>query len=407
MKLERLQLRNFRNIESLDLSPSAGVNLFLGSNGQGKTSILESIGILSQMRSFRGSPSDQWLKSETQAGEIGGRLAYGESTIDQPGLTTELKVRFAEGERSAEINGKPYRSLTRYLSQRFGDLRLGFHAIIFNPADHEIVRGEPALRRGFLDRALSAESLEYLTYLKRYQKNLEQKNAVLRFGDRSQTPLLESFQEALISDGAWLVLRRLEWLKRVETPLKQKLQKIAPTQAPLSMRYVSKWLVLSDSFFGQSSLPSLQTLEQLLWKHLGILRESEWAAKHSLGGPHRDDWSFLLGSLPLQGHGSQGETRSTLLALKLAELEVFQEATGHRPVFLLDDFSSELDETRRRYLVEFLTQSGLQVFVTTTEETGMANFHEGSVTAFRVSQGKIVDHEHTKPRPEFRELFSG
>jgi len=180
-------------------------------------------------------------------------------------------------------------------------------------------------------------------------------------------------------------------------------RRIAPTQPDLSAFYVSSWvpeipnLSISNKgldgahFAGQDPLPSIELLEQAFWTRLSVLEEAELRSRSSLVGPHRDDWTFFLGRQFLKGHGSQGEVRSALLALKLSEIELFQKRTGHRPLLLLDDFSSELDRERRAFLLSFLMETSLQVFVTTTE----AQF-QTSGKRFRVSQGCLNSFDDRK-----------
>jgi DNA replication and repair protein RecF len=157
--------------------------------------------------------------------------------------------------------------------------------------------------------------------------------------------------------------------------------KISHEGTTLRMVYLSNWapdgqdLCLKNSnlrpihFAGQAELPSLELIEQFFWAKISAFEAIERKMGYSLVGPHRDDWTFFMGDQLLKGHGSQGEVRSTLLALKLSEIALFRKETGHRPIFLLDDFSSELDEKRRSFLLEFLLETDLQTFVTTTEDS--------------------------------------
>ncbi|OFZ20116.1 MAG: hypothetical protein A2X94_09400 [Bdellovibrionales bacterium GWB1_55_8] len=388
MKLERLTVRNFRNLDFLELAPDERLNFLVGSNGQGKTSILEAIGYLSSLRSFRGSKSAEVIRWGESLAEISAFIQPEKQTAEDAGdWRTTLKVSFVTHPdqrdkiaKTAFINGKPYKSSTQYLSQRFGSFHMGFHAVVFNPSDHDLVRGEPAGRRGYLDRLLAASDLEYLRLAQRYQRILEQRNAVLRNGEPSASALLAGFTEPLAQTGSEMVLKRLEAMKELETRGINALYKIAPKLPFFRLNYFSSWaektLQLSGFteppggayFTGQRTLPSLELLEKAFRNQVSNLGPAEWKAGHTLVGPHRDDWGFSLGQMPLKGHGSQGEVRSMLLALKLAEIELFQSETGHRPLFLLDDFSSELDQERREFLIHFLSASGLQVFITTTEE---------------------------------------
>jgi DNA replication and repair protein RecF len=271
---------------------------------------------------------------------------------------------------------------------------------VFNPSDHDLVRSDPGVRRSYLDRAIAAEDVNYLKALSKYQRVLEQRNAVLKSDNPVARDVLRGFTEPLAQHAAYLTLRRLEWIERLSQGLDETVHKIAPHQPELRLLYVSSWappidgLCISNNhlgsvhFAGQGTLPSLENLEQAFWKKLSFLEAAEWRAGHSLVGPHRDDWSFYLGGQLLKGHGSQGEVRSALLALKLCEVNLFRNVTGHRPLFLLDDFSSELDRERRSFLLRFLSESDLQVFVSTTEDSfGIGQNLSGK--RFWVSGGRL------------------
>lgn len=403
MKVAKLSLRNFRNVSDCTFEPDPHLNFLVGDNGQGKTSILEALSYLATLRSFRGAKNDEVVTwGETQS-FVGLTLTdQGEPGSDpEHPWKTELKVSFVrEGERAAKvafINGKPFRSSTAYLSQRFGNFELGFHTIVFNPSDHDLVRGEPALRRAYLDRVLAAEDLEYLKALQRFQKTLDQRNALLRADHPPSRDVLAGFTEPLVSAGAFLVHRRLSWLERVNPRLDDVARQIAPKQGRLQAFYLSKWMVKIEGFSSQNGglnpqhfaglppLPSLELLEQTFRTQLLAHEAAELRAGTTLVGPHRDDWAFSLGNQMLKGHGSQGEVRSALLALKLSEIAMFRERTGHRPLLLLDDFSSELDRERRSFLLRFLTETDLQVFITTTEDSSYVGkrylVHGGRVEA--------------------------
>lgn len=382
MKVSEIRLRNFRNISELRFTPEAHLNFIIGSNGQGKTSVLEGLSYLSSLRSFRGAKSEEVIHYGEPWAEVVCTLE------DQERLGTdwksELKITFAENAgrttKTAFIDGKPIRSSTQYLSSRFGQVELGFHSIVFNPSDHDLVRGEPAIRRQYFDRTLSAEDSGYLRTFSRYQKLLEQRNALLKGEFRPREDVLEGFTEPLVVEGAKIVLARLEWLSRLTEILDATLHKIVPSALPLRAFYVSSWIKKNEgisisslefdprSFPLQNTLPSLEFLEAEFREALREKSEAEWRAGVTLAGPHRDDLALFYGNQPLRGHGSQGETRSALITLKLCEIDLFRRKTGHRPILLLDDFSSELDRTRREFLLRYLSESDLQVFVTSTEE---------------------------------------
>ncbi len=331
-------------------------------------------------------------------------------TLSEGDWQTQLKLVFAQADNARQratkvafINGKAFKSSAQYLRQRFGQFELGFHSVVFNPSDHDLVRGEPAIRRAYLDRILAAESIEYLDLYSRYQRLLDQRNAVLKESNAPQSRrILEGFTESFVQLSAEVTLKRLEWISRVQKDLNNTLHKIAPEQSDLRLIYLSQWipeitgLCISNNnleevhFTGQSPPPSLDQLRQSFWKKLSVLQEAEWRSGHSLVGPHRDDWGLFLGPQMLKGHGSQGEVRSALLALKLCEVDQFKKVTGHQPLFLLDDFSSELDQHRREYLIRFLLEGDLQVFVSTTEVFAEELLRSAESKKFWINQGQAT-----------------
>ncbi|MGZ3698520.1 MAG: DNA replication/repair protein RecF, partial [Bdellovibrionota bacterium] len=234
----------------------------------------------------------------------------------------------------------------------------------------------------------------------KFQRTLEQRNTLLKTEPPAPRELLHGFTEPLATYSAALTLKRLQSHPRLAPRLDDIVHQIAPKQAPLKLVYLSNWVPRIDSlsienenlgsvhFSGQEHLPSVELLEQAFWKKWSILESAERRSGHSLVGPHRDDWTFFLGNQILKGHGSQGEIRSALLGLKLSEIELFRSATGHRPLFLLDDFSSELDQERRSFLLRFLSNTDLQVFVTTTEGSAFSEIGK----RFWVLNGRLHDH---------------
>jgi len=406
MKLAQLQFRNLRNWKALLFKPGPGINFIFGSNGQGKTTVLEGLGVLSSLKSFKTSRSEELVRHQEGSTEIGATLVR-EVGASEPGSDfrweTEIKVLIEQTEnqgrakKTAFINGKPYKSALNYLSQRFGNASLGFHAVIFNPADHDLIRGEPAYRRTSIDRIIAAENLDHLKQVQLYQKVLEQRNALLKGEGPIDSLLLDGFTQALLEHGSRIAFSRMMWLNDAAPLVQDVLRYIAPTQLSVDLSYCSKWAfginekslnfnnLNSFHFSGQYPLPSLEVLRNAFAEKLDQVRAIEIRSQTTLAGPHRDDWGFSLGGQHLQACGSQGEIRSVLLALKLSEVRSFREKSGIAPIFLLDDFSSELDETRRAYLLDFLKSSGLQVFVTTTDRSLAAG------RQFEVNSGNLVD----------------
>ncbi|MBU6153082.1 MAG: DNA replication and repair protein RecF [Bdellovibrionales bacterium] len=388
MKLHNLHIQNVRNINEVSIPCGRGIHFILGMNGQGKTSILESIYVLSNLRSFRDNDLHPLLRSGCSSSQIRGDFRIAEAT------RAELKVELVQGpkrfEKRAFINQKLSRSAVEYFGLKLNHSPIQFHAINLNPASTDLIRGEPAVRRTYLNQSISSESPEYLDILKHYQKSLDQKNALLKQDEKIDFKLLEILNENLALSGAKLILFRLTYLNRINQTFTGFLKKIAPAQTPVFAGYKSGETLY---FNGHFEIPSLENLVENLNQKFIQKGSLERHRKTSVVGPHRDDLMFKVGTkvsplLPdLVDVGSQGEIRSVLLALKLAELEEFERITGVRPVLLIDDFSSELDSSRRNFLLRYLKDSDLQIFVTSTDD--LSQSLESSGTLIRMSQGRM------------------
>lgn len=397
MKIDSIELYQFRNCQRLRLVPRSGLNFIVGRNAQGKTSVLESVALLASLESFRTADSAQLIRTAEPTAEVRARVSH-----EQGGVRWESELKLvlsrSAGGRVAKsffVNGKAVKSASRYFAERQKSLGAGFHAIVFNPADHELVHGAPSGRRRYLDQAMTAEDPALASVLRGYQRLLEQRNRLLKAASegRVQGQALESqllaFTDPLIQAGARIAQARLSWLARLIRKMPQFLAHIAPNQQSISIGYSASWLagitgqVLESNdemgdkpilyFSGQDPHPPLDRIELALRERFERLAIAERHSGVTLAGPHRDDWQFFMKKNRLQGRGSQGEVRTALLALKLSEIELYRERTGLRPLLLLDDFSSELDLERRGYLLDFLTRTDLQVFVTTTEEVTIAS----------------------------------
>jgi len=371
LKIKKLQIRNIRNIEEISIPCEEGIHFIHGQNGQGKTTVLESIYVLSNLRSFRDSDLASALKFNEQAGQIKGFFE-----ID-PNTQAELKVDLIQNpqrfEKRAYVNHKLSKSAADYYGVKLQHSPIQFHAINLNPTSTDLIRGEPALRRNYFNQVISSQNPQYMNDLRRYQKFVDQKNALLKDDERWDFSLLKILNEGLVQEGAKVLFERFKFLSKLVNPVQQFLQNIAPKQHRVNLGYKSRKTLY---FTGHFELPSIKFLEEILHQELIELGSQERVRRSSLVGPHRNDFVFKIeneNSLMKIGAdlidvGSQGEIRSFLLALKLAELEEFKNETGVLPVLLIDDFSSELDSHRRGFLLNYLKNSGLQIFVTSTDD---------------------------------------
>ncbi len=402
MKLLRLQAQNCRNLEPFVHQPSAGLNFFIGPNAQGKTSILEAIHLVATLESFREKDLEFVIRSGQHTAEVGADVGF---ENEQGAWQTSLGIRLERDEhriqrrlkKTAFRDHKPAKRVSEYRRSRF-------HTIVFNPADHDLIRGEPRGRRTFLNRVVCAEELEYGDILKRYQKALEQRNALLRQISQGilsrEAAGLAEFSRQIAAYGAQIIYLRALWLGKLAKTINSALQRIAPEQEKLEVKYHASIplfeeekvsennRLFGETFSGQGLDASLELLEKRLEIRLSRFRERETAAGVTLVGPHREDWMFESRQMPLSHRGSQGEIRSALLALKISEMDLYETRSQVKPVLLLDDFSSELDLKRREFLLGRLRESGVQGFVTTTEEQSFRRLHP-EIQSFDVVNGTI------------------
>lgn len=366
MKLNKIILKNFRNCDYSQLEFKEGINFIYGNNGEGKTSVLEALSLLTTLRSFKTKNLIEIISYEKNSLEIS-------AEIEASQLIHKSKIIFTKKDQKLNkeifLNEKLMRTSSQYLNTRYGSIETAFHSICFNPSDHELVNGDPIQRRSYLDRVLSAESKSYYESLSRFKKALESRNYILKNGKGIQS--LDAFTEVFIEEGAKLTQWRLNWIQKINQTLEPFSKKIAENSNKIEIKLISKWLFSpekeSEYFTLQEGPERIKFCKNRMLSCLIDTKHLEKEAKTTLVGPQRDDWFFKFGNHSLKSVGSQGEVRTALLALKLSEIEMYQKNTEGNPLFLLDDFSSELDGERRKALIQYLKETPLQVFITSTE----------------------------------------
>lgn len=357
MIIESLSLRNFRNYEELDLRFSPRINVFHGLNGQGKTNLLEAIYLCTCARSHRTAQDADLIRFGAGSYEVElhfeGRRAYQESlrlVYTQENSKSRKRSIFHDGiqlPRIAEMMGI-------------------FHAVIFAPEDLQLLREGPARRRRFLDLLLSQLDPRYFAALQKYVHLLQQRNRMLKLQeeDAKWKAMLEVWDWQLAEAGTYILRQRNEAAAHISELATEQYRLISSDREPFSLRY-------HTSLQKDLDLPA----EELQAHYFERLQESCYddrlRGSTSLG-PHRDDIYFYLNERPAKAFASQGQTRSMVLALKLAELAWIARQTGENPVLLLDDVLSELDVQRRNALLRCI--AGVQVFVTCTEKEQAEQF---------------------------------
>lgn len=332
MILKSFKARGFRNISSCEIEFSDGVNVLLGENAQGKTNAIEGIYIFARGRSFRRVDERDLIK-------------FGED-----GFFTEIEYADKTGENSLEysVYGKERRRKKNgYKLKGAAEMVGSFRAVLFVPDDLNLVKGGPEERREFLNVSISQYYPSYISLYKSFKSALENRNAILKSAMKGQffdENELTSWSEVLSEYASHIYIMRRDFIKKLSRYAKEELSLISSGCEELSLSYKSSF----DENESDEVRERIRELYLDLYKN-NIKREM--AAGVTLFGPHRDDILIKINEKEARSFASQGQQRSIVLAIKLAEGEVGYEISGEYPVYLLDDVLSELDSERQKFFL--------------------------------------------------------
>lgn len=375
MQLKHLSLTHFRNFARLDVDVPPQAVLIVGRNAQGKTSLLEAVYYLATLDSFHADTDRQLINFlEARNGLAVARL---QATFVRQGRERQIEIRVIKEQTRNGVERSRKEVLLDGAKKKAGEAIGQFQAVLFLPQMLQIVEGSPRHRRRYLDLALAQVQSQYAEQLSEYEGVLTQRNALLRQlgengGDANQ---LDFWDQRLAARGAQVLAARFKAIQEMEQfagRLHHELTRGAevlrlsyqpsydPLPAPAGQR------LLLDAPADRSGF-SAEKLESGYLAALQKARREDLARGTTSLGPHRDELRFLGNGVDLGSYGSRGQVRTTLLTLKLAELEWMHARSGHRPVLLLDEVLAELDEARRADLLARLQASSDQVLLTTTD----------------------------------------
>lgn len=362
MWLERLELRHFRNYQQLDIEFHKGLNVFLGENAQGKTNVLESIYFLALTRSHRTRTDKDLLQFQERELSISGLLHRTSGKIP-------LDINLTDKGRVTKVNHLKQAKLSNYVGH--------MNVVLFAPEDLQLIKGAPALRRKFIDVELGQIKPLYLSDLSNYNHVLKQRNSYLKSTDTIDDTFLSVLDQQLAEYGSRVIQHRLEFLKKLEEWGNQKVREISNQKETLTIDYLSS-IPLTDPV----------NIVDTFLTELTKSRKRDLFKKNTGVGPHRDDVAFFINAMNAH-YGSQGQHRSLVLSLKLAEIELMKEVTREYPILLLDDVMSELDNNRQLKLLETITDT-IQTFITTTS---LDHLHQlpDSLKIFHIQNGHITE----------------
>jgi len=379
MHLTHISLADFRSYEAVEVSLDRGVSTFVGSNGQGKTNLVEAVGYLAHHSSHR-VPTDAPLI------RYGRKRAVVRGSVERAGRTALIELQIVSGAANlVRVNRSP---LTRP-RDALGLLRTA----LFAPEDLVLVRGEPEGRRRFLDDLLVSRAPRFAGIRSDYDRALRQRNALLRSAaathrsGRADLRTLDVWDGHVAVSGAELVAGRIHLIRKISPHVLEAYATLSACDAEPRLSYRC---TLGESI-GLDETPSRQELHELLLQGLAAVRRQELERGVTLVGPHRDDLVIGLGDMPAKGFASHGECWSLALALRLAGYELLRADPGPdgdgEPVLILDDVFAELDTGRRDRLIELISQAD-QVLITAAVPQDVPSCLTG--TSFTVSSGQVL-----------------
>jgi DNA replication and repair protein RecF len=365
MKVIALKFENYRNLQNNIISPCDGVNIIYGDNAQGKTNLLEALWMFCGGHSFRAAKDNELIKWDTDFAKLEMRFLGQERE-------QIAKITFKGNRKKVEINGVDKKSAASLIER--------YCAVVFSPEHLTLIKRGPSERRKFLDSAICREKLKNAVVLSKYNRVLNQRNSLLK--DIFKRPSLEEtlpiWDEPLILNGALLIKKRMDYAKMLSQKAAVYHNGISRGSEKLKIRYISS-AEIEDS-------DSLTEIQNKLRAKLESNTSDDIRTGVTNAGPHRDDIEILINGKNAKQFASQGQQRSAVLSLKLAEAGVLRERMGEEPVILLDDVLSELDANRQDFLLNELHDC--QVFITCCEQSNKEQLKNGKI--FCLENGVIT-----------------
>ena len=356
MWIKNIKLNNFRNYEKQEINFSENINIFYGENAQGKTNIIEAIFLCSLGKSFRAKKDFEMIKLNKENSIV-------ELEFEKSDRNGKIKIELAN-KKNIYLNGIKIKKLS--------DLLGNINIVIFTPDDINILKGGPQNRRKFLDIMISQLRPNYLHILNLYLKTIEQRNNYLKQikEEGKEENLLEIWDEKLAEYAIKICEYRTEFIDKIIKKIENIHKKITGEKEVIKLEYITEC---------KNKNEYLSTLKQR--RKLDIIKG------FTTKGIHRDDFMIYINNKEISVYGSQGQNRTAMLSLKLAELQVIYDEIGEYPILLLDDFMSELDKTRRKNFLENIKNT--QVIITGTEKLDIEKL---KYIEYNVSNGKILSN---------------
>ena len=348
MRIKKIKARYFRNFENIFLEFNPALNLILGKNGQGKTNLLEAIYFLATAESHRTNKNKEMINWDKEKCMVQILLVKKQNNI-------KLSFILNGSQTIVKVNGKKVNKIADFLGY--------LNVVLFSPEDLKLIKGSPAQRRKFINLEVSQVNSYYHHLLKKYRHVLKQRNNLLKKmqyeNNDKNNDMLEIWNEQLSTLGSKIISKRIEVIKKIKILARLKQRKITAGKENLNIKYENRL---------QEDITDIAEKDfKLIFKEkLTDNKQQEIKRGYTTIGPHRDDILLEINDKDVRKFGSQGQQRTVALSLKLAELEFMKSETGEYPVLLLDDVFSELDNERKKLLLDIMGNK-IQTFITGTE----------------------------------------
>ena len=357
MIIRSLEIADYRNYDSLHIDFSSGTNILYGDNAQGKTNILEAIYMSATTKSHKGSKDKDVVNFNKEEAHI-------RTYLEKEGIETRVDMHLRKSKsKGIAIDGQKIKKAAQLLGL--------LNVVFFSPEDLSIIKNGPSERRRFVDMELCQLDQFYLYNLNNYNKIVNQRNKLLKdmYFNPSLRDTLNIWDSQLISFGSKIVERRKLFVEQLNEIIIEIHRKLSGGKENLIIQYEPDVIIENYS------------------KALAMNQERDIKLKQTTTGPHRDDFSFLVGNIDIRKFGSQGQQRTAALSLKLSEIELVKKMTKDNPVLLLDDVLSELDSNRQNYLLS--TIGDIQTIITCTGLDEFVNNRFEIDKVFHIENGKI------------------
>ncbi|MBR5872412.1 MAG: DNA replication/repair protein RecF [Oscillospiraceae bacterium] len=370
MIFKNLYLKDFRNIEELEITPGEKVNIICGENAQGKTNLMEALWLFTGAKSFRQTKDSEFIR-------FGAEKAFLKAEFFAEHREQNTEISFSPS-KSIKKNGIDIRSSAEYAGTCGG--------VVFSPSHMNLFRDGPKERRRLIDTSLCQLYPKYLSMLSDYNKVLLQRNTVLKDAKYHSglIDMLDIYDEQLARLGGSIIRTRVAYCESLDKKAAEIYKGMSGDRETFFSEY--KTTVIPEDEHAKSSL-STADWAQIFYDALKNTRSYDFEHGSTSVGPHRDDIEVTLDGKSVKSFGSQGQQRSCILSLKLAEAKMLGEAMEEPPLILLDDVMSELDSLRRDYILNSIGES--QIFLTCCDKELFSGLAEGKV--FIMEKGKIKE----------------